>query len=75
MAKRRPLTVPRLGSCATAGRAWRLWAASTLPEEGGGTRAPGCPATGAAARVSHLQTRRPRRHWVSRSSWSVAAHR
>ena len=35
MAKRRPLAVPELGSCATTGRAWRLWAASTLPEEGG----------------------------------------
>ena len=51
-----------------------------LPALGGvdtprGRMATGCPATTAAARVSHLQNRRPRRHLVSRSSWSVAAHR
>ena len=31
MAKRNPLAVPELGSCATTGRARWLWAASTLP--------------------------------------------
>ena len=29
-----PLAVPQLGSCASSGRAWRLWAAQHSQEEG-----------------------------------------
>ena len=30
-----PLAVPQLGSCASSGRAWRLWAARHSQEEAG----------------------------------------
>ena len=35
MAKVPPLAVPQLGSCASSGRAWRLWAARRSREEAG----------------------------------------
>ena len=50
-----PLAVPQLGSCASSGRALRLWAVSALPGR--------CPVTEIAATASgnravHLQSRR-----------------
>ena len=33
--QRRPLAVPQLGSCASSGRAWRLWAARHSQGEAG----------------------------------------
>ena len=35
MVKVPPFAVPQLGSCASAGRAWRLWAARHSQEEAG----------------------------------------
>ena len=35
MVKVPPLAVPQLGSCASSGRAWRLWAARHSQEEAG----------------------------------------
>ena len=49
-----PLAAPQLGSCASSGRAWRLWAARQLPGRG---RPTARPATASAARASHLQSR------------------
>ena len=46
--------VPELGSCASSGRAWRLWAA----RHPHGGPVPGRPATASGARASRLQSRR-----------------
>ena len=35
-----PLAVPELGSCASSGRAWRLWAARNIPRGNPGHRVP-----------------------------------
>ena len=50
-----PLAAPQLGSCASSGRAWRLWAARPSQER---ARPTGRPATASAgARASRLQSR------------------
>ena len=51
-----PLGRPELGSCASAGRAWRLWATRGSPrgEAKGRGRATGRPATACAARARRL---------------------
>ena len=51
-----PLAGPQFSSCASSGRACRLWAARQLPGRG---RPPGRPATASAARASRLQSRWP----------------
>ena len=51
LAKSPPSAVPQLSSCASAGRAWRLWAASHSQAER--------PATASATRVGLLQCRAP----------------
>ena len=50
-----PLAVLQLGSCASSGRAWRLWAARRSQARG---RPSGRPATASSARASRLQSRR-----------------
>ena len=49
-----PLAAPQLGSCASPGRAWRLWAARHSQGRG---RPTGRPATASAARAHRLQSR------------------
>ena len=49
-----PLAMPELGSCASTGRAWRLWAASHSQAE---RLTSARPATASDARVSRLQSR------------------
>ena len=46
---------PQLGSCASSGHAWRLWAARHSQEEAGPIER---PATASRARASRLQSRR-----------------
>ena len=58
-----PLAAPQLGSCASSGRAWRLWAAR---HSQGRDRANWRPATASAARASRLQSRRIPRRWPFR---------
>ena len=48
-----PSAAPRLGSCASLGRAWRLWAARCAEGEAAATG--GCSHTASAARASRLQ--------------------
>ena len=50
-----PLAAPQLGSCASSGRAWRLWAMRPLR---GRSRLTGRPDTASSARASRLQRRR-----------------
>eukprot|EP00964_Phaeocystis_antarctica_P080735 scaffold50443_cov36-Phaeocystis_antarctica.AAC.1 len=56
MLKVPPLAVTQLGSCASSGRAWRLWLARHTPRERPGHWAPshclGCLLT--ASKVAHL---------------------
>ena len=49
-----PLAAPQLGSCASPGRAWRLWAARHSQGRG---RPTGRPATASGARANRLQSR------------------
>ena len=48
-----PLAAPQLGSCASSGRAWQLWAMCPLR---GRSRLTGCPDTASSARASRLQS-------------------
>ena len=50
-----PSAVPEMGSCASSGRAWRLWAARHSQGEAPATER---PATASGARASRLQSRR-----------------
>ena len=52
--KLRPWAVPQLGSCASSGRNWRLWAAQHSQEE---ARPTGRPAIASGARASRLRSR------------------
>ena len=51
-----PLAVPQLGSCASSGRAWRLWAARHSQEEVGSLGAPPPPRVlePAASKAAHF---------------------
>ena len=64
--------VPQLGSCASSGRAWRLWAARHSQGRG---RATGRAATASAARGSRPQSRRCHRPSPSRWRSSSRASR
>jgi hypothetical protein len=55
MIKVLPLAAPQLGSCASSGRAWRLWAARHSQEEAGTLDARPLPL---GARASRIQSRR-----------------
>ena len=55
MVKVPPSAAPQPGSCASSGRAWRLWAARHSLSEDPAT---GTPATASGAQVSCLQSRR-----------------
>jgi hypothetical protein len=50
-----PLAVPELGSCASSGRTWRLWATRHREKVAGPL---GAPATASDARASRLQSHR-----------------
>ena len=49
------LAAPQLGSCASSGRAWWLWAARYSQKK---SQTTGCPATALDVRASRLQSRR-----------------
>ena len=59
--QRRPLAVPQLGSCASSGRAWRLWAARHSKKEAGPLSAQPLPRV-LAPLVSPLADRSPPCH-------------
>ena len=67
-----PLAMPELGSCASTGRAWRLWAASHSQAE---RLTSARPATASDARVSRLQSRQFHRQEALCTGKGAAARR